>query len=63
MNLKERILAVSALMSVSGFEARAHAALREQLDGIFDEITADAAEITVIRGPVILIESDNAPNG
>jgi len=43
MNLKERILAVSALMSVSGFEARAHAALREQLDGIFDEITADAA--------------------
>jgi len=30
---------------------------------VSNEITADAAEITVIRGPVILIESDNAPNG
>lgn len=42
MNLKQRIIDLSSTMTVSGYESRAHAALREQLGGIFDEITTDA---------------------
>lgn len=42
MNLKQRMIDLASLMTVSGYEARAHAALRAQLGGLFDEITADA---------------------
>lgn len=42
MNLKQRIIELSSLMTVSGYESRAHAALRKMLGDIFDEITTDA---------------------
>lgn len=42
MNLKQRITDLSSVMTVSGYESRAHAALREMLSSIFDEITTDA---------------------
>lgn len=42
MNLKQRITELSSLMTVSGYESCAHAALREMLGGIFDDVTTDA---------------------
>ena len=42
MNLKQRITELSALMTISGYESRAHAALQQQLAPIFDEVTIDA---------------------
>ncbi len=42
MQINELIPAMSALMTVSGYEEKSHGALMTLLDGVFDEITPDA---------------------
>lgn len=64
MNLKERMIDLASLMTVSGFESRAHAALRAKLGGIFDEITTDAVGSVICTkrcgragAPTILVDA------
>ncbi|MBR6709565.1 MAG: M20/M25/M40 family metallo-hydrolase [Clostridia bacterium] len=42
MDLKQRIIAMAGIMSISGHEAKARPALTEQLGDVFDEIITDA---------------------
>lgn len=64
MDLKQRIISMAGIMSISGFEAKAGAALAEQLDGVFDEIVTDSvgSHICIRRcgrpdAPKILIDA------
>ncbi len=64
MDLQQRIIDLASLMTVSGYESRAHAALREMLGGIFDEITTDAVGSVIctrrcgrVGAPTILIDA------
>ncbi|MBE6546120.1 MAG: hypothetical protein E7668_01605 [Ruminococcaceae bacterium] len=62
--LKEQILSLCGIMSVSGFEPRATEAIREKLGAAFDELTVDAVGNHLLvkrcgraKAPLVLVDA------